>query len=808
MNTKLILSLVLSIVLISNSISQSLEAEAKFTLKGQVVDKDETPLDFANVILLTSGDSSFVKGAITDADGYFTFNELVPSSSILKINTLGFDDTYVNVDIDNDLNIGKVLLTSAALALDEITVKAARTSVKREVDRMVVDVANTIRSSQGDALEVLKLTPGINVTNDQIAIVGKSTVNVMINDKILKLSGDDITQLLKSIASEDISSIEVITTPPARYEASGNSGLVNIKLKKALKDSWNAQVRSGYWQRTHVNENAGASLNFKKNKVSLSASGFYRDGKYQQDQDDYAFFDQELWYTLSPFVGDITGWNTRLDFNYEVSNRWSLGAQVYHNETSYAIDDEPYTSVTDMTTDNLTAELQSIGFASINPSINSYNINSDIKLDTMGKSLQINLDYFTYDNPDIKNYTGSYDQLDAGIKSFYNGINENFQSVDNTSLSADFILPSEHWDVETGVKWSISKSDNEIESYNSGFTESPILDFQKENTQFDYDEEIQAAYISGQRSVGDALQLKLGIRTERTITRSKSSQLNLDQSRKFLQLFPTAYLSYNVTESKGATISYSRRIQRPAFFELNPNIYFVNPFQTIEGNPFLQPSYVHNVELSYNDGPLTSKIYFSSEQNSFGQIALPDPITNKIRFTNENYLNIEKIGISSSYQFNKISRWSSYNSADLNYADITYLLDDGTASEKGFNSRISSNNNITLNEKGSLRMGVNYWYQFPSFEGLFRFRSRSSLDLSFQYFLSEKGLSFALRGNDLLRQQASVQSATVNGVYQEAEYYYDSRSFYFSVSYSFGNKSIRPQRHKTGNQDERNRTGG
>ena len=277
----------------------SLTVTAQTEITGSVIEKQsQIPLEFAEVILLTN-QSSVLLGDVTDPNGGFKLR-VIQGDYTLQVTYVGqILYTKSIVVAEESINLGAIEIINAQ-ELDEVVIASKKKLIQRKIDRLVFNVENSSKASEGDALEVLRVTPGVRVQNDKITMIGKSNLQVMINDKIVQLSDEDLANFLKSIASEDIKNIEVITTPPAKYEASGNSGLVNITLKQAKKDSWNAQLKSSYRQRRYPTGSFGGSFNFNKDKLSIASSINYSNGDYYQEQDDYAYFPDGLWYTSSP----------------------------------------------------------------------------------------------------------------------------------------------------------------------------------------------------------------------------------------------------------------------------------------------------------------------------------------------------------------------------------------------------------------------------------------------------------------------------------------------------------------------------
>ncbi|WP_298510759.1 outer membrane beta-barrel family protein [uncultured Kordia sp.] len=780
-------------------------AYGQIEVTGKVIDQEtQKPIDFAEVIL-TNTKTQKIIGAITNLEGAFLL-KAENGDYKFQVVFLGNSLYTKELSLTKSIDLGTISVTNNE-ELDAVTVEAKKKVIERKIDRVVFNVANSTQASQGDALELLKVAPGLRVQNNNISMIGKAQVAVMINDKIIQLANDELSNFLKSIASEDVESIEVITTPPAKYEAAGNSGLVNIKLKKAKKDSWNAQIRSYYRQQRYANSSFGGNFNYNKNKFSIAASGNYRKGDFYQEQDDYAFFPDGIWYTSSPFRSKTDGVNARIDLNYQVTPKWSMGAQYLYNRIDYNVTDAPFTPVFDNTTNEVIRSLQSEGRMDLTPILHSMNYNNEIELDTLGRNVSINLDYFAYDNPDTKRYNGVSTVQNPFSEQFYRGINTNNQDVKSFSAKVDVEMPTKWASIDFGGKFTKSTSQNDIFFFNSGLVNTPVTNLPISQNDFEYDEDIQALYVSASKDLGEKWSTKIGLRLEATQTNSTSNNLGLNVDNDYTKLFPTFYLSYKATENSSFSMDYSKRIQRPNFFQLNPNIYFLNPFQTIEGNAFLQPSFVDNIRLVHSYKNLTSTFFFLSIDESFAQVPLPDANTNIIRFTNENYIDTQRFGIYENYYFNKYSWWSSNNNFVVNYTISKFDLVQEEEDQKGFNATVSTYNDFTLNSEKTLFASANYWYAFPGVNGIFETKSASALSLSIQYLLLNKDMNITLRANDIFKTSADRTEAVINNVLQTARYYYDNRSIQLSVSYKFGNKDISAKRHATGNEDERGRTG-
>ena len=235
---------------------------------GKIIDKQNLPISFANIVAKDKADNSLITGVISDENGDFSI-DLNNENFYLEISFVGFATKKI---YPIEPTIGTIVLEEEGQQLQEVVITARKKIIQQKIDRLVFNVENTVAGTGGTALDALKATPSVNVDTDNLAIVGKGSVRVMVNDRIIQLSGNDLNAYLSTIASDDIKSIEVITTPPSKYDAEGNSGLINIVLKKSKENSWNNQLRTSYTQATYPLFNFGNTFNYNKDKVNLIAS--------------------------------------------------------------------------------------------------------------------------------------------------------------------------------------------------------------------------------------------------------------------------------------------------------------------------------------------------------------------------------------------------------------------------------------------------------------------------------------------------------------------------------------------------------
>ncbi|OXA69269.1 hypothetical protein B0A67_19670 [Flavobacterium aquidurense] len=778
---------------------------AQFRISGSVVTTKKEPVVFSEVILIEE-DTQNKTNELTNDKGDFVLNAK-QGKYILEIrqgNELLFSK---NLSITAALDLDTITIDSG-VQLESVVVGGKKKLIERKVDRLVFNVENSINATGGDALEALRVTPGIKVQNDNITMIGKSTIMVMVDDKIIQLSQEDLANYLKSIPSDNIKSIEVITTPPAKYESEGRSGLVNIKLKKAKKDSWNALVGATYLQRFYSQGALMGNFNYNKNKLSITSTLNYMSGKRYNIQDDYTYSPTELWHTNSSYksINDRTYGNIGID--YQVTSKWTIGGQTLFNNSKPLFTDTPFTGVYDNASGEMTSYLKSNGgVAALKVAINSLNIYNEYKIDSLGKKITLNLDYFNYQTEDNRTYNGISVVEAPYSQQYFAGINRNVQGITNLSGKLDFDYPTQWAVLSFGGKVSNSQSKNHISAFNSGLVDLPVVDLPLRQSEFDYLENIQAVYFSGSKKINDRWNSQFGLRVESTQTKIFAGGFSQSSDKDYIKFFPTAYLTYTANDNSTLSLSYSKRIERPQFRDLNPNTHFWNPFQSFKGNPFLQPAFIDNIEFIYSYKKIESKLYFSYENNLISEITIADPVSNEILHTSENYIDTQRYGISENYVFDKLKWWTSNNAVDFSYAISKSGLTVAQKVQNGFNSRLSTNNDFNLNTSKTVLFNVSYWYSFPGVEGIYTNKEMSSFSLAFQYLLWNKDLKISIRGTDIFKTEKIKRSSVVNGVYQEGKNYYDNQSFQLALSYKIGNKKSTPKQRTTGNEEERSRTG-
>ena len=628
----------------------------------------------------------------------------------------------------------------------------------------------------------------------------------MIDDKLMQLSGNDLINFLKTIKSDDIKTIEVITNPPAKYSAEGNSGIVNIKLKKAKPNSWNSSIRSTYQQATYAEGALGGNFNYQKNKFSLFSNVNYTNGATGPIETQKTHYPDQLWSAEDKRKDYANSLRGRIGFDYKFSEKFITGVQYAGSSGEPNINTSNVVNIINNATQQLSSLIQTTTSTKTKTNLNSFNYHAIYEIDSLSRTISLDFDYFNYQNNkngmlSSKNYygNGSY------IPNSYFSLNDRgIQNISNYSLNIDMEHPAKWINLDYGGRLSFSNTSNDINSYNltSG---NPVFDPSKSNV-FNYKENTQALYFSANKKIGEKWDSKMGLRIENTQITGNSITLHQLNKYSYSEFFPTAYIAYTPNENNSFSVNYGRRISRPPFFWLNPFKWYLNRYAYAEGNPYLKPSYTDNIEFNYTyKENWSNDIYVSFISDGYGQISiLNDYPFRKIYATN--YYKGRTIGLSESYTYKKLNWWSSVNTLDLSYSysksTIPFLLQ----KKEGFNTYFSTSNDFILNSAKTVLFNINYWYSFPGVSDLDKSTSSSQLDATLKILLLNKKLQIAIAGNDIFSSNRPKFTSYSDDIEVSFKNYYDFRNLRISLLYKFGNNLLKSNQRNFKNEEEKNRT--
>ena len=766
-----------------------------YRLSGCVQDENRQPVEVANVLLKQAKDSAYITGMLTDTQGCFSFDQPL-GEYLLHITLIGSEDLYVPVVLRGNKNVGELTLKSSSALLDEVTVTAARPVIKRLVDRVVFDAHNTIASAGGSALDLLREVPGLQVGQNSIGIIGKGGIKVYINDRETKLSGDELIDYLRSYDASQILKVEVITTPPSKYDAAGNAGIINIRLKSRPKDYVGGTASASY--STGEKDNYGydgVSLNLSKGRVSSFLNGGTTQGNYETREKNYRYFPQNTWNSRADYTNYMNSFYLQGGVDVSLERDWTVGMQAIYNHSAPKPGNAlSWTEVYDASTAVLDSLLYSNSDKDTGSDRLNLNFHTDKVWDDKGKKMTWDVDYLR-DNRDENMGFLSKTLLPDGTEIPGTNFDYNYlqhRKVDVVSSALDFILPFEKYKITAGAKVSFTNTRNGI-NYD---TSDPTL---VQDDYFRYKEQIYALYADYSREFSERFSMQLGLRMEHTRTTGISEAKDTEDKHDYTRLFPTVYLLYSPTDGHALNFSFSNRISRPSQNMVNPFPFYQNKYTYACGREDLKPSYTYNAELGYTlKNNFNVSAYYSYSDDVFFQVVDLDAETNVTSFLWENFMQTHAFGLNNSYTFR--TKWlQTYAQHGVSYRRTTSSAATTSPEEKGGAYNASLRNTFFFNEKKTLLATLSGSYSSRQYQGIYLMSPTYSVSAGMLYRLLNNKLSLSLNVNNLFVSHSKLETMS-NGLKIIADNQFAFASFRIGVSYTFGG-DIRSKGQRNSNED-------
>lgn len=766
-----------------------------YRLSGCVQDENRQPVEVANVLLKQAKDSAYITGMLTDTQGCFSFDQPL-GEYLLHITLIGSEDLYVPVVLRGNKNVGELTLKSSSALLDEVTVTAARPVIKRLVDRVVFDAHNTIVSAGGSALDLLREVPGLQVGQNSIGIIGKGGIRVYINDRETKLSGDELIDYLRSYDASQILKVEVITTPPSKYDAAGNAGIINIRLNSRPKDYVGGTASASYSAGEKDNYGyGGVSLNLSKGRVSSFLNGGTTQGNYETREKNYRYFPQNTWNSRADYTNYMNSFYLQGGVDVSLERDWSAGMQAIYNHSAPKPGNAlSWTEVYDASTAVLDSLLYSNSDKDTGSDRLNLNFHTDKVWDDKGKKMTWDVDYLR-DNRDENMGFLSKTLLPDGTEIPGTNFDYNYlqhRKVDVVSSALDFILPFEKYKITAGAKVSFTNTRNGI-NYD---TSDPTL---VQDDYFRYKEQIYALYADYSREYSERFSMQLGLRMEHTRTTGISEAKDTEDKHDYTRLFPTVYLLYSPTDGHALNFSFSNRISRPSQNMVNPFPFYQNKYTYACGREDLKPSYTYNAELGYTlKNNFNVSAYYSYSDDVFFQVVDLDAETNVTSFLWENFMQTHAFGLNNSYTFR--TKWlQAYAQHGVSYRRTTSSAATTSPEEKGWAYDASLRNTFFFNEKKTLLATLSGSYSSRQYQGIYLMSPTYSVSAGMLYRLLDNKLNLSLNVNNLFVSHSKLETMS-NGLKIIADNQFSFTSFRIGVSYTFGG-DIRSKGQRNSNED-------
>ncbi|CAH8286061.1 outer membrane receptor protein involved in Fe transport [Mariniflexile fucanivorans] len=782
-----------------------------FILTGSVLDESHAPIAFSNVVLYSTTDFTFIGGCTTNEEGVFEFKNLKPLDYTIIISYLGFEDSKIAIKLDKTMSVGVITLKEKIENLNDVTVIAKRPTVKRLVDRLVFNVENSTLSNN-NALDVLKHTPGVLV-HDGTITVKNGEPTVYINDRKVHLSSTEVQQLLEGTTASNIKSIEVITNPPAKYEAEGGS-VLNIVTSKNIIAGYNGSVYGNYKQGSEYPKYSfGTSHFFKSEKLNAYLNYNVSPRKdYRHNNEFINFIENDLtvssWETDYKRTSESFNHNLNANIDYELNDKNSLG---FSASILAAPRERTKTSTNSLTEVYSSSHVLDSMFQTTNKSVYetlnmAFTLDYVHKFNKEGEQLLVSAHHTNYDASNFQDVKTGY--------FFPNNIafrNNNFQTYSSQIIQLytgqlDYELPiNETSQFEAGAKVSVINSKSLLTQYIFEEDEK-VIDSQNSDT-FLYDETNYAAYASYSKD-WEHWSLKTGVRAEFTDIKGNSLSTNTINSKEYIKLFPSLYILNKPNENNEFYFNYNRRIDRPRYSELNPFKFYLNDNAYIAGDPNLKPQIDDNFTLGYTfNKDYTFEIYYRNENNPTLQITFQDNEENILKLINTNIDKSISYGLDFTTYTKLANRWNLYFISSLFYYENQFYA-------------LESNNELTENNKWSvygniinyfsflkdesLTLDVSYLYISPIVDGPTTASTRHGLDLNLRKSLWKDKASISMGVTDVFNNQ----NFNLTTKYLNQDVFFKSRMenrmFTFGFNYKFGNSNLKNNQ-KEINLEERDR---
>ncbi len=768
--------------------SGSLLAQTTVAVQGSLKKTtDRTPVDFANVLLRHPADSSLVVGTTSDEHGAFRL-EAPEGTFLLEVRALGYRPYHQTLTIAGALDLGELLLSEETKQLSAVQVTGRRPIMLRKADRMVFD-ATQIAPAASSALDVLRQTPGVNVSDGGISLIGKGGVIVLINDKRVRLSGSALISLLRSYPQSDLQEIQILTTPPAKYEAEGNAGVLNIILKKAKNDFFGGSIAPRFGLRKDKTlYSLTSNLNYKKDKVTASlqlgggSAGYDGSlGTYRTYPKQGAFHSSE-----SAFSGQGPYFNLRAGLDYAFTPELSMGASISYspekNNSRRENDSRDYRILP-----SGERELLRLFPGVADETDKSRYTTANVHLEKSFKSapqrrLSWDADYVGYRSQEGRNFTSRGLMPNGtpipGSDFHFDALTD--QHTDSYLTSLDYTEPIGKGTLGFGAKGTWTRTTNRSDyDANSSMGER--------HDKITFDEHVYALYADFKHPLSDKWNLRTGLRMEYTHTSGENNGRRLEHLKSYLNVFPTLFLGFNPNDRHAFSLNGTVRLNRPHFGQLSPFASYENQYSIMRGKEDLRAAKRAQLALGYTFlGTLNFQLDGGYLWDGITQVIRLDPVTNQGSYTHDNAEKTWTFGLENSFFFNKVSFFQTYISQRLWYSDMKIGPESTSLyGGAGLSYHVSLNNTFFFNRSKTFQGTCSFYYRTPGYDWGFHAGHIFSGGAGLSYTLLQGKLRVAVDAYNLLRNNLRLDVTTPD--YQmNAEN--ENSPFYCSlgVTYSFG----------------------
>ena len=786
-------------------------------IAGNVTDAEGNPSGYTTILLHSMPDSSIAKTALSAKDGTYTLVSLAAGEYRLSASNAGQNFLSERFSLaEGEKKSLAVSLASPVKQLDEVQIRARRPLVEVRPDMTVFNVEGQAIAIGENAFELLRKAPGVLIdNNDNLILAGKSGVRIYIDGKPSPLSTADLANMLKGMQSNQIELIEIITNPSARYDAEGNAGIINIRLKKEKGLGTNGSLALGYAIGTYSKYDGSLTLNHRAKGYNLF--GTYSGGR------GYTFNFMDFYREQSGQSFDQTNRVNRDYFNnnfkagvdFFIGKKATIGIMANGNISDNESVSNSRTGITNLASGEAANRL--IASNESTNDQNNLNLNLNFQIRGAGNSeLSADVDYGRY-RIEGNSYQPNYFLAPKTPDTLFTNIFGIFSptEIDIYTAKADYSRDGLGGKISTGAKVAFVETDNTF-NFSNIIEGQTVLDRDKSN-RFVYDENIYAAYAIYQRKLGQKWNAEVGLRLEHTRTRGEltsTQQTGLDTvNREYTNLFPTAGLTFTPNRNHSFRLSYSRRIDRPRYQDLNPFRNQLDQFSFQEGNPFLLPQFSHSLQLSHTfKYRYTTSLSYTYTNNFFTQITdTLDQNSSFLRQENLDSRQVINLNMSAPVQLKKW--WRTYTNLGLSHTQNNGDFNaEGETGKDVQISRVTFNiyqqHTFQLNKVFALELSG--FYNSPSIWGAnYLTRRFWAVNTGAQFRMWQQRGVLKLSVSDVFYSMQWRGIQDFGGLFFDASGGWESRQLKLNFTYNFGSNEVkRARRRKTGIEDEKGRVGG
>lgn len=793
------------------------------TISIMINQKNNAAVENASASLFNYGNKKLVKTAVADRNGQVVFENVPAGLYQISLSATNFEDQKVDSIVATEpgkaIALKPVILKEKTnIALKEVTVTASKPFIQRMHDRIIVNVDNSIIGAGSSAFEVLEKSPGVAIDpNDNIALKGKQGVVIMIDGKPSPMNGPDLVNYLRGLPANAIDRLEIISNPSSKYDAAGNSGIIDIKMKKDQRLGTNGTFNAGYSQGIYPKANAGFSLNYRDKKVNVF--GNYNHA-YRKNLN-RLFLDRNF-FTAGAFTGSdlkdnfsrsqLSSNTVRFGTDFFPSKKTVIGFVVNtnfnqvsrNNDNSSLVIDEQYQPAFTFNT------------AAGNDDHNNNfvgNINFKHSFNSAGKELTADIDYGEYNSKSLSTTSTSYYKIGGGAQQpdyILDGKQKGGLVLKTAKVDYAQAL-NKTAKLEAGLKTSLVSSDNDSKFFDAS-TGMPIPDLGKTN-RFLYDEYNNAAYFNYKKDF-KKWDMQLGLRAEHTKINTFQAIGEVSWDSSYLEIFPTAFFNYKLKADRTLGVSVSRRINRPGYSQLNPFLFLIDVTTYSTGNPALLPQFTWAYEMNYTLKSINISFNYSRTKNNqniviarFNDLFPNNPQAENVTVQIPvNLSSSEYVGLSVSAPV-KINKWWNM----LNNADIFYNHFNGSLGRTSLDAgkpaaQVRINNSFVLKNgwgaelNGNFNSGEQYGFMVTE--------PQWGIGLGVQKTILKSKGTLRLNVTDIFWTNLPKAVITYDNYIEKWHAKRDTRVANLSFNYRFGKKTVQAARKRTtASEEERQRAG-